>query len=140
MSSLDLLVNKKLRDEVKNMKKYINEQMKKTVDYRHTLLENQTDTNNLIANNHILMINYSILLIENNTMCTNINELGEQLFAKKKFKISDIANIEEQSKYANKDNVEEFLLLLDKSLGKKLIKKIRDLKQNQNNIAKILSK
>ena len=140
MSSLDLLVNKKLRDEVKNMKKYINEQMKITVDYRHTLLENQTDTNNLIANNHILMINYSILLIENNTMCTNINELGEQLFAKKKFKISDIANIEEQSKYANKDNVEEFLLLLDKSIGKKLIKKIRDLKQNQNNIAKILLK
>jgi hypothetical protein len=139
MSSLDLLVNKKLRDEVKNMKKYINEQMKETVDYRHTLLQNQTDNNNLIANNPMLMINYSILLIENNTMCNNINELGEQLFSKKKFKISDIANIEERTKYANKDNVEEFLLLLDKSIGRKLIKKIRNLKQNQNNIAKILS-
>lgn len=139
MSSLDLLVNKKLRDEVKNMKKYINEQMKETVDYRHTLLQNQTDNNNLITNNPMLMINYSILLIENNTMCNNINELGEQLFSKKEFKISDIANIEERTKYDNKDNVEEFLLLLDKSIGRKLIKKIRNLKQNQNNIAKILS-
>ena len=130
--SVNFLVTKKLSDELDNIMNYINEEIKKTLNVRELLLKNQDNNLKLIANNHMLMINYSILIIENNKICTDIDELTERLNIKK--------TIENKNEFANEEYAKVFFLSLQKTLAKKLIKKIKELKINHNNITKILSK
>ena len=137
--SINFLVKKKLSDELDNMKNYINEEMKKTVDIRDSLLKNQDDNYKLIANDSMLMINYSILLVENNKICTDIDQLGKTLFSEKNFN-SNKKIIKKKSEFDNEEYSEVFFLSLDKMLAKKLIKKIKELKINHKNITEILSK
>ena len=130
--SVNFLVTKKLSDELDNTINYINEEIKKTLNVRELLLKNQDNNLKLIANNHMLMINYSILIIENNKICTDIDGLTERLNIKK--------TIENKNEFANEEYAKVFFLSLQKTLAKKLIKKIKELKINHNNITKILSK
>ena len=69
--SVNFLVTKKLSDELDNIMNYINEEIKKIENVRELLLKNENDNLKLIANNHMLMINYSILIIENKKICTD---------------------------------------------------------------------
>lgn len=78
------------------------------------------------------MINYSILIIENNKICTDIDELTKRLNIDK--------TIEKKNEFGNEEYAKVFFLSLQKTLAKKLIKKIKELKINHNNITKILSK
>jgi hypothetical protein len=137
--SINFHVKKKLSDELDNMKNYINEEMKKTVDIRESLLKNHDDNYKLIANDSMLMINYSILIVENDKICTDIDQLGKTLFSEKNYN-SDKKIIKKKSEFYNKEYYEVFFLSLDKMLAKKLIKKIKELKINHKNITKILSK
>ena len=130
--SVNFLVTKKLSDELDNIMNYINEEIKKIENVRELLLKNENDNLKLIANNHMLMINYSILIIENKKICTDIDELTERLNMEK--------TIENKNEFADEEYAKVFFLSLQKTLGKKLIKKIKELKINHNNITKILSK
>ena len=130
--SVNFLVTKKLSDELDNIMNYINEEIKKIENIRELLLKNENDNLKLIANNHMLMINYSILIIENKKICTDIDELTERLNMEK--------TIENKNEFADEEYAKVFFLSLQKTLGKKLIKKIKELKINHNNITKILSK
>ena len=130
--SVNFLVTKKLSDELDNIMNYINEEIKKIENVRELLLKNENDNLKLIANNHMLMINYSILIIENKKICTDIDELTERLNMEK--------TIENKNEFADEEYATVFFLSLQKTLGKKLIKKIKELKINHNNITKILSK
>ena len=130
--SVNFLVTKKLSDELDNIMNYINEEIKKIENVRELLLKNENDNLKLIVNNHMLMINYSILIIENKKICTDIDELTERLNMEK--------TIENKNEFADEEYAKVFFLSLQKTLGKKLIKKIKELKINHNNITKILSK
>ena len=130
MSSPYFYENKKLREKVKNMKDYINDEM--------IILDEQRDEciNKYHNNNRKLIDDNPTLFIENDKIIDNIKTLSAALFNEDKF----LNNIIDNLQFSNEDYKEYSFLNFCIKIAKKIIVEFKALRKNQTNITHFFQK
>lgn len=122
--------NKKLREKVKNMKDYINDEM--------IILDEQRDEciNKYHNNNRKLIDDNPTLFIENDKIIDNIKTLSAALFNEDKF----LNNIIDNLQFSNEDYKEYSFLNFCIKIAKKIIVEFKALRKNQTSITHFFQK
>jgi hypothetical protein len=113
--------NKKLREKVKNMKDYINDEM--------IILDEQRDEciNKYHNNNRKLINDNPTLFIENDKIIDNIKTLSAALFNEDKL----LNNVFDNLQFSNEDFKEHSFLNFYIKIAKKIIIEFKALRKNQ---------
>ncbi len=121
MSSSYFYENQKLREKVKNMKDYINDEM--------IILDEQRDEciNKYHNNNRKLINDNPTLFIENDKIIDNIKTLSAALFNEDEL----LNNVFDNLQFSNEDFKEQSFLNFYIKIAKKIIVEFKGLRRNQ---------
>jgi hypothetical protein len=121
MSSPYFYENQKLREKVKNMKDYINDEM--------IILDEQRDEciNKYHNNNRKLINDNPTLFIENDKIIDNIKTLSAALFNEDEL----LNNVFDNLQFSNEDFKEHSFLNFYIKIAKKIIREFKALRKNQ---------